>query len=193
MWKPGFLKKETEKKTVHQRVAETQERTVDGKFGLKPENNPIKQAETEVKMFSLGADLLTSVNNLVKSQREAVLAEAEALIGVGESPEIDDYAGIFKAITPIIQVLGPALNGYIPQIMERLGFQPPESVPLPPAPTPNPPAEPQINAKWLIETAAKTPVTALKVAMPEILKKVEEAGIGQEVFKQAIKNIKQAI
>ena len=178
----------TEKKSVHERVAASQERAVDGKFAPSPAAAVPKQLENEIKTFEVAQKFVTGLDQMVTARNQAL----ESMM-----PHAEEEISTLDYVLPILETLMPYIGVYIPGIMEKLGIAPsPQSgigASTGENPTPSPATPPQINAKDLIERAAKTPVIALKTAMPIILSEVEKAGISPETFKQAIKNISKAI
>ena len=178
-----------------------QTRQPDGTFGpsmtAEPRLTPVKQAENEVKVVSMGADLLTSINNLVKSQNDMINNAVEERLGVSEGPEIDEYSGLLSTITPIVQVLAPYIGPYVGPLLEKYaGVQP--NTTIPPSPTPQPPgsessAAPGANAIELITRAATTSPKLIKAGWPVIESELKKAGIEPETFKRAIQNLNKAI
>lgn len=186
------------KQEIIEKPAKTaaQPRLPDGTFGptgtAEERITPLKKAETEVKVVSLGVDLLTGINNLVKSQQDIINAAVAERLGEGGGAEIDEYSGLLATITPIVEALAPYIGPYVGPLLEKYAHVQPQNTPLPSGAPPSPPS-PSYDAKQLIEGAAKTPASLLKAGMPEILNAIEKQGIERETFKRAIKNLNKAI
>ena len=133
------------------------------------------------------------------AKRDAAIESRVTAILEGEGSLEPD--GQLNSWLPVIQGLMPAIQPYIPAIMERLGLSRSTEIAVEqgqafsssPAPQSHPASE---NLAKYITMAAKANgrlgKEAIRLAIPTMEKRLQESGIDPQEFKQAIINISKA-